>query len=408
MGYVKKVYRIFISSCTKLLTEERKILTNVILKKGHLPMGMEFDFGGANTIPSLCIDKEKIQNADCVIFILSHLYGEIIDKKIGGKKNKECPFSLNATDEYPHENCNSCYSNSCHISFTHFEYLFAVCIGKPVYVIINENYNEQKAFEEAHIAWKGLGGSDCLELWGQGRKKNEAFIKSVEIRHRFSYKTKNDFEKACNDVLDTAINDLQKPDYESFGLVPILSQHEVKKEDIIDMFKPITFFTQNERPKGTSFFETIEGATKFYFMARTGVTFLTRYHPTIKKAIDNGCECRFIILNREADVIKNGRYETAFDQKNADTSLFYLKKLKEYNSKLVEIHVTDYYPTFDIEYFEKANGCKIVLVQSHFLISHLGPDRPMFMLYDTDYWYQTFKDELDEMWANTSEWSGII
>lgn len=398
----KKTYRIFVSSCTRLLTEERKILINLILKKGHLPVGMEYDFGGANTVLSISIDKEKIYNSDCVIFILGHLYGEIIDRKIGGKKAKECPFSLEATDDFPHENCNSCYGNACHVSFTQFEYLFALHIGKPVYVIINENYDNQKAFEGTHEAWKKSGGSDCLILWGQGREKNTKFINGVEVCHRFSYKKHEDFEKVCNEVLDTVINDFQKPQYNNFGLVPCSMQ----LDELPDIFKPITFFNQDVRPEETTFFETIKDAKKFYLMARTGVTFLSRYSPTIRKALDSGCECRFIILNRDSDMIKNGRYETAFDQKNADMALFYLKNLKEYNPKLVNIHITDFYPTFDIEYFEKYDSTKLLIVQSHFLVSHLGPDRPMFMLHESDYWYHTFKDEIDQMWDSTVEWSG--
>lgn len=404
---VKKTYRIFISSCTRLLTEERKVLINLILKKGHLPIGMEYDFGGANTVLSISIDKEKLYNSDCVILILSHLYGEIIGKKIGGKKEMECPFLSDGTDNYPHDNCDSCYGNTCHISFTQFEYLYALHIGKPVYVIINENYDEQRAFEEAHEAWKKTSGSDCLMLWGQGREKNTKFVEGIEVWHRFSYKKKGDFEKVCNEVLDTAINDLQKPQYQAAGLVPYESFSK-ELDELPDIFKPITFFNQDIRPEETTFFETIKNAKKFYFMARTGVTFLSRYSPTIKKAIDSGCECRFIILNRDADMIKNGRYETAFDQKNADMSLFYLSDLKKYNPELVRIHITDFYPTFDIEYFEKYDGTKLVVVQSHFLVSHLGPDRPMFMLREFDYWYDTFKDEIDQMWDNTIEWSGEL
>lgn len=402
MSQIKKTYRMFISSCSRLLTDERKKLIELILKKGHHPVGMEFDFGGANTRLSISIDKEKIQNADCVIFILSYLYGEIIKKKIGKNKEEECPFVKQgrANNNYPHANCDSCYEDSCHISFTHFEYLYAIHLGKPIYVIVNDNYGNQEAFQLEHEHWKASGGSDCWKYWGQGQEKNSQFIESVEQRHRYSYNKKEDFEKVCNDVLDAVINDLQKPEYKSFGLLPCSANLE--PEDGIH--KPIVFFNQNIRPPETQFYETIKNAKKFYFMARTGITFLSRYNQDIKRAIDAGCECRFIILNRDSDTIRNGRYETVYDQKNADTSYFYLRELKNYNPKRVDIHVTDYYPTFDIEYFEKFDGEKLLIIQSHFLLSHLGPDRPMFMLRESNYWYKTFKDELDQMWENTTEW----
>lgn len=172
------------------------------------------------------------------------------------------------------------------------------------------------------------------------------------------------------------------------------------------IFKPITFFNQNERPKDTQFFETIKNAKKFYFMARTGVTFLTRYTPAIMQAIENGCECRFIILSKKSQIIKFGRFETAFDERNASHALEYLAMIKEKYPENVQIHLCDYYPTFDIEYFENMNGDKKLIIQTHFIASHLGPDRPMFMLKESDYWYSTFWDELTEMWAKTSEWEG--
>lgn len=397
----ERIFRVFISSCSLLLEEERKYLTNAILQKGHLPVAMEFDFGGANTALSIEIDKNKIDESDCVVVILGHVYGEIINNKIGGAKGTVCPFSAKADETYPHENCDSCYNKrTCHISFTQFEYLYAIHTQKPVYVIVNENYDSQSDFEQKYQEWKKTSSRECLQLWGEGRRKNKQFIKDVKQRACFLYSSFEQFKDQCVHVLDKAVTDLeQKADG---GLVPFASNCTIPST-MPPIFQPITFFSQNERPTETQFTETIKNATKFYFMARTGITFLAKYTPTIKKAIDAGCECRFIILNRNFDVIHNGRYENAFDKKNADTSYFYLQQLKKYNPDRVAVHITDFYPTFDIEFFESSEGKRLVVVQSHFLLSHLGPDRPMFMLKETDYWYHTFKDELDDMWDNTRE-----
>lgn len=183
---------------------------------------------------------------------------------------------------------------------------------------------------------------------------------------------------------------------------------KVQKGNDVDstrpIFRPITFFNQNERPKKTQFFETIKDAKKFYFMARTGVTFLTRYALAIMQAIEKGCECRFIILSKDSDIIKRGRFETAFDEKNASHALEYLAMIKKKYPEKVEIHLCDYYPTFDIEYFENTKGEKKLVIQTHFIASHLGPDRPMFMLCEGDFWYSIFWDELTQIWSQTSEW----
>jgi len=169
------------------------------------------------------------------------------------------------------------------------------------------------------------------------------------------------------------------------------------------IFKPIVFFSQNERPFETQFSETIKDAKKFYFMARTGVTFLSRNSQTIKTAIDNGCECKFLILNQKGSSIKYGRDEATFDKKNIALSYHYLRELKKHNPDKVKVHAFDYYPTFDFEYFEKNNE-KIIVIQTHFLVSHLGPDRPMFMLKENDYWYQFFLDEFVQLWDKSQEW----
>ena len=170
------------------------------------------------------------------------------------------------------------------------------------------------------------------------------------------------------------------------------------------VFNPIVFFSQNERPDETQFSETIKDAKKFYFTARTGITFLGKYSQRIKKAIDTGCDCKFIIINLKSQAIKYGQFEAGFDQNAAETASFYLRELKLYGKDKVKIHVIDHYPTFDFEYFEKTDGKKIIIIQTHFLLSHLGPDRPMFMLKEGDYWYQTFLDEFEQLWEKSQEW----
>ena len=386
-----------------MLEDERKYLINAILRKGHHPIAMEFDFGGANTALTIEVDKKKIEESDCVVVVLGHLYGEIISSKIGGRKSTVCPFCKN--ESFAHENCDECYGANCHISFTHFEYLYALSLHKPVYVILYEPYDNQDAFEEKHNRWKKEHRYDCLTLWGNGREKNRKFVNNVNQHMRFQFSSFQQFEDACTNVLDMAIK--QMDTIVDCGLVPFNYNFRSGNNSLSTMYTPITFFTQDQRPKETLLPETIRDAVKFYFMARTGVTFLSRYTSFIRKAIEQGCECRFIVLSKGSEMIRNGRYETAFDEKNTEVSMQYLKSLKEFNPELVHVHSTDFYPTFDIEYFETRNGEKSLLVQTHFLISHLGPDRPMFMLYEHDYWYQTFKDEWDQMWDSTSEmeWS---
>lgn len=85
----------------------------------HFPVQMEYSFQSDNREYSIEVDKKKLEEADCVIFILSYLYGEIIEEKIGNKE--ECPLK-----EKQHKNCDSCFGpRGCKLSFTQFEYEYA-------------------------------------------------------------------------------------------------------------------------------------------------------------------------------------------------------------------------------------------------------------------------------------------
>ena len=160
----------------------------------------------------------------------------------------------------------------------------------------------------------------------------------------------------------------------------------------------IQFFCQDNRPPKTAFFEMIKRTKKFYFMARTGVTFMARYSIRMRQALDEGCEIRFLIVNPESEIIKCGRGDNPFDKSNAEHSLSFIKDLKKYRPEKVEVKLSEYYPTFDIEFFEYDNGEKYLLMQTHFIAGHLGPDRPMFVLSEKNPWYHIFWDEYIGMW----------
>lgn len=394
----RRIYRIFVSSCSKMLEDERKYLIDTILRKGHYPIAMEFNFGGSNTSLTIEVDKSKIEECDCVIVLIGHLYGEIIGEKIGGRKWDICPFST--TGSFPHSNCDDCHGSNCHISFTHFEYCYAIYLNKPVYVIVYESYDNQESFEQKHNQWKKDHNGNCLALWGEGIVKNKLFAQVVNSRMRFQYSSFQQFREESSHVLDIAIREMQ--DNIMAGLIPVQEYHNVPRL-VGPAYKQVFLFSQNERPKETFFSETIKDCKEFCLLARSGVNFLSRYLHEIQNAIAYGCKCKFIILNKDCELIRNGYYETVLDKTKTETSYAYLYELKKNSPQMVSVHLTDHYPPFDIEYFKKTDGRQTLIIQTHFLLTHLGSDRPMFMLSESDYWYQTFKDELDTTWYNTPE-----
>lgn len=235
MSEIEKVYRIFISSCKRLLEQERNTLCNSILDSGHLPIQMENNFIGSSSDYSIDIDKEKIEKADCVIFILSHLYGEEINSKIGNCTS--CPLfsKKNSID-----NCKSCHkhaNNNCQLSFTEFEYEYAKKLKKPIVVIFNENYANDTEFEKINKEYSNITGVDCKNVYYGNKKENDYFFKKATTNHSYPYKTKDDFKVASYQAIRSVIQKIHDQEDESvdcYGLIPYVNFHETnkKKEEI--------------------------------------------------------------------------------------------------------------------------------------------------------------------------------
>lgn len=228
-----KVYRIFISSCKRLLEKERQILSEFILMNNHFPVQMEYSFQSDNREYSIEVDKKKLEEADCVIFILSYLYGEIIEEKIGNKE--ECPLR-----EKQHKNCDSCFSpKGCKLSFTQFEYEYAKLLNKPIIVIFNKNYNSDEAFSKANqIYIEQYKGKDCKKAYYGLQEKNDVFISDVILKHSYPYSSHEDFINACTLAVESAkkmLKERENSEDNYQGLIPYAYYAELNsKAKIID------------------------------------------------------------------------------------------------------------------------------------------------------------------------------
>lgn len=201
---MKKIYRIFISSCKRLLEKERQILSDVILMKEHLPVQMEYNFLGSNTATSIEIDMEKLREADGVIFIFNYLYGEVIGKKF--ENPNICPLK-----ERKIKYCNSCSDlDGCVLSFTHFEYEYAKLLDKPIVVIYNPNYNDEETFLQANTEYKEIhNGKDCQRAFYEHESKYTSFLTTVMQKHAFPYNNHDEFVKVSISAVGS-IEDLLK------------------------------------------------------------------------------------------------------------------------------------------------------------------------------------------------------
>jgi hypothetical protein len=197
---IERIFRIYISSSTRLLKNERKILSEEILRNGHLPIQMEYNFVSDESNYSLEIDENKIKNSDCVIFIFSYMYGEIIDKK-NRHQNKECCLYFDNIEE-----CNECFGDGCHLSFTHYEYLYAKKLNKPCCIIRNHKYNDVTTFEKVCDYEDETDKAQLRAEFYKYKDQNNQFIREASQVQVFEYNNGSDnFSSVCSSAVRQAI-----------------------------------------------------------------------------------------------------------------------------------------------------------------------------------------------------------
>ena len=145
---------------------------------------------------------------------------------------------------------------------------------------------------------------------------------------------------------------------------------------------PIIFFSQKKRPLEADISDNLKNAEEFFFMARTGVNFLGSHKSDVCHAIDNGCVCKFLIVNQHSPAIDYGQLRPIVDRKNVPVSYQWLQEIKEYDKgrNRVEIRVLNNFPPFGIEYFKKKDGKKIINVRPYFLTNYEPEKRPLLMV----------------------------
>ena len=114
-------FQVFISSTYTDLAEERQVAVEAILNAGHIPAGMEL-FKAGNAIKETI--KKWINDSDVYMLILGGRYGTV--------------------------------DNSTQISYTQWEYEYALSINKPTFaIVLSEKYLKEKEKKTPGIVFEG-------------------------------------------------------------------------------------------------------------------------------------------------------------------------------------------------------------------------------------------------------------
>ncbi len=207
----KRVLRFFVSSVDTLMDEEKKTIHDIVYNNGDMPVAMD-GFCGSSNLTSFQVVVESLKMADVFIVVLGFFYGSII-----GKQNQ----------------CNNCLvskfcpkykrgrNRECTISFTHFEYLYAVKEKIRCYCIIQADIGE--ASFESRLKREHLEESELTRLRGyyyQGYDQQKELIDYIGSNFRYTYDandTKKEIPRQLGEIFPKIERDLN--DAEIFGLI---------------------------------------------------------------------------------------------------------------------------------------------------------------------------------------------
>ncbi len=186
---MNKVYRVFLSSVKRGFEKDRKMLTDLIVDNGMLPVEMEM-FNDSTDKKALDVVKEKIKQCDVVLGVASFLYGSIVDQE---KSNCEL------------KKCNKCKKGKgkckirgkgkykCVISYTEYEWRYALQNNIPYYYIVNQEYAKIDKLTDYLKAKKydETCFKEIQEEFERQKESNKAFINDIDRQFRQEYNASN-------------------------------------------------------------------------------------------------------------------------------------------------------------------------------------------------------------------------
>jgi len=178
----------------------------------------------------------------------------------------------------------------------------------------------------------------------------------------------------------------------ALSLVPTRSAHETT----------VRVYSQENQPSEYSLEELLRTATKFYFLARSGVTLFAAYEEQLANAIRRGCDVRFVTTDPAAPGFL-AHDDTKLNKLNLMKTRTHLVRLRDVNPKMVQIRLTNYASTAGIMYVEHGGGV-LLSVQLYFASGRRGRDRPLLFLGPSDPLFAMYLDELTNILNASKPW----
>lgn len=419
------IYRVFISSVSDMLEQERRVLTDTILSKGDLPVKMELNLRSENNRTPLEVDLETIRNCDGMILVAGYIYGEIIGKKF--LNGARCPISAKNRGK----NCAGCNGDGkrCNISYTEFEYLYAKSKKIPVFVLCKKEYDKVDSFER-DINNDEEHKKTYREKFYSQRAHNQCFVNMIQQHFVKQYTTHEDYIFACSNTCNELHAILQEDTYEkrAVGLIPakqhqeelgnlkdkIIKYQKLSDEGITEIFpnQESAIKSLNQLNDSDIYDDDMNGSTpRIRVLAIRGESFVMAGHdwqPYIlgrKKKGKRTIEVEFVLGDPQNIELIRTRYEalgkqlTKIDHTFEDFAADYQQNMQYVKEKILEIPFCTLY-----EHTESRLPFRMVFLGSYLYLSTFlnntpAAEAPVFKIHKNSTLYKV----CDEYYAGINK-----
>jgi transcriptional regulator with XRE-family HTH domain len=167
------------------------------------------------------------------------------------------------------------------------------------------------------------------------------------------------------------------------------------------------FYTWESRPD-LGFVSVISDACRVDVFSRTAVNVLGLYHRAIERRMEDGCEFRFLMVQRGAKRSEfiYGTNPESFVHNQAVSGAMLRRLFDRYGHRSLQVRATPFTPTFAMMIVERAHAADSrIYIQIYFMHGPTNAlDRPAFMIHYSDPWYDVFRNEFVETWGSAEPW----
>lgn len=372
--------QVFVSSTYEDLQEERQAAVEAILKKGHIPAGMELFKGGKSQMETI---KRWIDESDVFVIILGGRYGSIEEET--------------------------------RRSYTELEYNYAVEKKIPIVrIVLSDQFLETKASLKRYEVYER---NYCEEYYLFKEKLKKTIVENVEnidqITSAISFELDNAIEENKTSLRGWVKNDGRNIKYAKEEIIKTYKEEisQTAKEEIDKIYKSkysVSYVRSREEiDKQLNPLEHVfENVKLFNIVTVSGIEFLNRHDDEVRSMLKKDIEMNMVILRFGTEAFRehftNKLDSTSNLKINSEATWEgWMEIRKDYDK--FHLRYTNVCLPYNILYVEKEKEEDSFIKVDLYAVDTIARYRPCLYMKPHDEMYEYFKDQFQKIWRKSKD-----